>query len=187
VNPEVVVIGVVVLIGLGIVVSYNRFVAQRQSIDTTWSGVDVELQRRHDLIPNLVETVKGYAAHEQRVLETVTEARTRAVTADRDPDVGPAGQARVEGELTGALRTLFAVAENYPDLKASRAFRDLQAQLVETEDRIAAMRRLYNIEVMHHNRRIEAVPSNIVAWMFGLERRDLFELEQPSYALPPRV
>jgi LemA protein len=186
-SPELVVLGVVVLVILAVIVSYNRFIAQQQAIDTTWSGIDVELQRRHDLIPNLVSTVKAYAAHEREVLTAVTEARTRAVTADRDPRVGPAEQARAEEALSGALRSLFAVAEAYPDLKASRGFLDLQAQLVETEDRIAATRRLYNIEVMHYNRRIEAVPSNLIASIFGFDRRDLFELRQPGVAAPPVI
>ena len=180
-----IILGVALLPVLAAIVSYNRFMAQRNAIDASWGGVDVELQRRHDLIPNLVETVKGYAAHEQATLQMVTEARTRAVEADRDPSVGPAELARAEEQLSAAVRTLFAVAEGYPDLKASRGFLDLQAQLVETEDRIAAARRLYNIEVMHYNRRIEAVPSNLIAWAFKLGRREMFELRDPSHAAVP--
>ncbi|MDX1657844.1 MAG: LemA family protein [Nitriliruptorales bacterium] len=179
-------LGVVGLLGLYVVVAYNRFIAQQQSIASTWSGIDVQLQRRHDLIPNLVETVKGYAAHEQQVLEAVVDARARAVNADRDPGAGPEEQARAENILTGALRRLFAVAEGYPDLKASRNFLELQHQLTETEDRIAAARRLYNIEVQHYNRRLESVPSNLIAAVFGFERAAYFEIEdRAAVAAPP--
>ena len=180
-----VVLGILVVIAGAGALSYNQFVAQRNAIDATWGTIDVELQRRHDLIPNLVETVKGYAAHEEQVFRLVTEARTRAMERDRDPNAGPAAQAREENALTGAIRSLFAVAEGYPDLKASQNFLELQRQLVETEDRIAAARRLYNIDVMQYNRRTEAVPSNLIAGMFSFARRDLFELEDRAIAAPP--
>ena len=165
----------IVVLVVAVVVSYNRFVAQRHAIDAAWGTVDVELQRRHDLIPNLVEVVQGYAAHERDVLDRVVSLRAQAVAADGDPGVGPAGQARVEDDLGHAVHVVLAVAAAYPDLKASRGFLDLQAQLVETEDRIAAARRLYNIGVMHYNRRVEAVPSNVVAAIAGFARRELFE------------
>lgn len=168
-------------------VSYNRFVSQRNGVRTSWAGVDVQLQRRHDLIPNLVETVRGYATHEREVLENVTRIREEARRADLDPDVSPAGQAPVEDRLSGATRQLFAVAEAYPDLKASDNFTHLQRQLVETEDRLAAARRLYNIEVMELNRRVESFPSNIVAGMFGFEKADFFELRDPGATSPPQV
>lgn len=171
-------LALVALVGLYVVLAWNRFVAQRQAIDATWSGIDVQLQRRHDLIPTLVETVAAYAEHERTVLERVTEARADAVRADEDPDVGPDGQARVEEVLTGALRQLLAVAEGYPELLASQQFLALQEQLVETEDRIAASRRLYNIEVQQYNRRVESVPSNLIARAFGLRRAPYFEMTE---------
>lgn len=177
----------VVLVGLGGIVSYNRFMAQRAGVGSSWAGVDVQLQRRHDLIPNLVETVRAYAAHERTVLDRVTAARTAAVDADRDPAAGPGEQARREEALTSATHGLLAVAEAYPDLQAATGFRQLQAQLVETEDRIAAARRLYNIEVRGLNRRVEAVPSNLVARIFGIDRAEYFELADPGAATVPEV
>lgn len=182
-----VLLGLVVLAGVVVALSHNRFVAQRAGVESTWSGVDVQLQRRHDLIPNLVATVHGYAAHERDVLQQVTAARTAAVMADRDPEAGPTDQARHEDALTGAVHRLLAVAESYPDLQASASFRDLQAQLVETEDRIAASRRLYNLEVRGLNRRVEAFPSNLVASTFGFARAEYFELTDPGAAGPPGV
>lgn len=185
--PVYVLVGLLVLAGLALAVSYNRFVAQRAGVESSWSGVDVQLQRRHDLIPNLVETVRAYAAHEREVLDQVTAARTAAVSGDHDPRTGPAEQARREEALTGATHRLLAVAEGYPDLKASTNFLQLQAQLVETEDRIAASRRLYNIEVRGLNRRCEAFPSNLVASMFGFTRAEYFELSDPGAAATPAV
>lgn len=179
--------GLALLAGVGLAISHNRFVAQRAGIESSWSGVDVQLQRRHDLVPNLVETVKGYAAHERAVLEQVTAARAAAVTSDRDPEAGPAEQARREEALTAATHGLLAVAERYPDLKAATSFQQLQRQLVETEDRIAAARRLYNIEVRGLNRRVEAFPSNLVASMFGFTRAEYFELTDPGAAGIPTV
>ena len=180
-------LGLLVLLALGTVVSYNRFVSQRAGVESSWSSVDVQLQRRHDLIPNLVETVQGYATHERTVLERVTTARTAAVDADRDATAGPAEQARREEALTDATRGLLAVAEDYPDLKAATSFQQLQRQLVETEDRISAARRLYNLEVRALNRRVESVPSNIVAAMFGFTRAEYFELSDRGVATTPRV
>ncbi len=186
-TPVWVLVGAVCVLGVLVAVSYNRFVAQRAGIESSWSGVDVQLQRRHDLIPNLVETVRAYAAHERHVLDQVTAARTAAVAADRDPAAGPGEQARREDALTGATHRLLAVAEAYPDLQAATNFRQLQAQLVETEDRIAASRRLYNLEVRALNRRVEAVPSNVVASLFGFRRAEYFELQDPGAATPPSV
>ena len=180
-------VGVALLVGVLVAISYNRFVAQRAGIESAWAGVDVQLQRRHDLIPNLVETVRGYATHEREVLEGVTAARQAAVVADRDPDAGPAEQASRERALTTATRGLLAVAESYPDLQASTGFQQLHAQLVETEDRIAAARRLYNLEVRALNRRVEAVPSNVVASMFGFTHAEYFELDDPATAAPPTL
>jgi LemA protein len=175
---------VVLVLGLLVVWSYNRFVAQRTAIDAAWAGIDVELQRRHDLVPNLVETVRGYAGHERALLEAVTQARAEATRAVA-PDVELASQARAEDALTDGLSRLLVLAEDYPQLKADGVFRDLQHQLVETEDRIAASRRLYNLEVAAYERRRGAVPSNLVAWAFELPPRSLFEIRDPAAAHRP--
>lgn len=177
-------LGVLVLVVVGVVLSYNRFVSQRASIDASWAGIDVELQRRHDLVPNLVETVRGYAQHEAPLLEAVARARTEARAAG-DPGVEVTRQARAEDALTDGLSRLLAVAEDHPDLKADGAFRDLSRQLIETEDRIAASRRLYNLEVAAYERRRRAVPSNLVAWAFELPERRLFEIRDPAAAHRP--
>lgn len=175
-----VVIGVVLLLALAVVISYNRFVRQRNLVQESWRQIDVELTRRHELIPNLVETVKGYAAHERRALTSVIEARNTAVAASGSV---PA-QAAAESALTGSLRGLLAVAEAYPDLKAAGPFQDLQAQLAETEDRIAAGRRFYNGNVRALNTRVEAFPSNVVASAFGFEKADYFETDDPAVRAP---
>lgn len=159
-----------------VVLSYNRFVTQVASIDASWAGIDVELQRRHDLVDNLVRTVEGYATHERTTLEAVTRARARAVRAV-DPEVPVDEQARAEDALTDGLSRLLAISEDMPDLKADSAFRQLQNQLVEIEDRITASRRLYNLEVAAYERRRKAVPSNLVASLFHFEPRELFEIQ----------
>jgi LemA protein len=178
-----VVLFVVVLALLAVAVSYNRFVRQRNLVQESWRQIDVELKRRHDLIPNLVETVKGYAAHERTVLQSVVEARTAAVAAGG----GVAAQAKAESQLGGSLRGLFAVAENYPDLKASAPFLQLQAQLAETEDRIAAGRRFYNGNVRALNTRVEAFPSSLIASMFSIQKAEYFELTEPQDRDPVKV
>ena len=183
-EPLVVLAMLVVALATWVVVSYNRFVAQRTSIDASWAGIDVELQRRHDLVPNLVESVRGYATHERGLLAAVTAARAEARRA-AEPDVDTASQARAEDELTDRLSGLFALAESYPQLKADRVFADLQRQLIETEDRIAASRRLYNLEVAAYERRRGSVPSNLVAWVFELPPRALFEIRDPAAAHRP--
>ncbi len=179
-----VVLGVVLLLALMLVVSHNRFASQTVLVSESWSQVDVELQRRHDLIPNLVETVKGYAAHEAGVLERVTAAR---VAAESHREDGPADRRPYEEELGGAVRGLVAVAESYPDLKASASFLQLQRELTTTEDRIAAGRRFYNGNVRALNVRVRTFPSNLVARMFGFTSRDFFELSDASAAQPPNV
>jgi LemA protein len=173
---------IIVLVPVSLVAwSYNRFVAQVASIDATWANIDTQLQRRHDLIPNLVATVKGYAAHEQGTFDAVTEARARAIAAV--PAAVPVEQqARAEDALTQGLTSLLAVTEGYPELKADRTFRDLQRQLVETEDRISASRRLYNLEVAAYERRRRSVPSNVVAGAFGFDERRLFEIQDAAAA-----
>jgi LemA protein len=178
-----VVLAVVALCLVGIVVSYNRFVRQRNLVQESWRQVDVELGRRHDLIPNLVETVKGYAAHERTVLQSVVEARTAAVATGG----GVAAQAKAEATLAGSLRGLFAVAENYPDLKAAGPFQQLQSQLAETEDRIAAGRRFYNGNVRALNTRVEAFPSSLIASSFHFEKAEYFEVDDPQVRAPVAV
>lgn len=180
-------IGVVVLLALGVIVSYNRFIRQRNLITESWRQVDVELQRRYDLIPNLVETVKGYASHERSVLENVTEARTKAIETARSTETGPQAQAQAETALGQALVNLRAVAENYPDLKASANFAGLQQQLAETEDRIAAGRRFYNGNVRAFNTRVQAFPSSIIASMFKFTLAEYFELDDPAARGPVQV
>jgi LemA protein len=174
--------GLFLLTLLWFVVSYNRFVSQTVLVTESWSQVDVELQRRHDLIPNLVQTVKGYAAHEASVLERVTAAR---VAAEQHRADAPGERRPFEEELGGALHQLVAVAEGYPDLKASRNFLHLQRELTNTEDRIAAGRRFYNGNVRALNTRVRTFPSNLVASMFGFTTRDFFELADPAVAVPP--
>jgi LemA protein len=180
-------LGAIVVAGLlSLVVSYNRFVTQRTAIDASWAQIDTELQRRHDLVPNLVATVQGYAAHERQVLAQVTEARARAIAAIPS-DVPVEAQARAEDGLTAGLSSLLALSESYPSLRADGVFRDLQRQLVETEDRIAAARRLYNIEVAAYERRRGSVPSNLVASWFSFEPRRSFEILDPAAAHAPHV
>jgi LemA protein len=178
-----VILGIVVLVLIGGVVSYNRFVRQKNLVQESWQQIDVELTRRHDLIPNLVETVKGYAAHERQTLEAVTAARAAASA----PGSTPAQQAQQENVLTGALRQLFAVAESYPDLKASTNFLDLQRQLSETEDRIAAGRRFYNANVRALNTRVQAFPSSVIASIFGFKEAEYFEADDPQVRANPQV
>ena len=173
----IVVGAVVVVLGLFLAVSYNRFVSQRNLVAESWSHVDVELQRRHDLIPNLVATVKGYAAHEQQTLSAVTEARIaaeQAKSADLDT------RATAENQLTKAVGSLVAVAENYPDLKASTNYLQLQNELVDTEDRIAAGRRFYNANVRAINTRVEAFPSSLIAGWFHFSKATYFPLDDPA-------
>jgi LemA protein len=178
----VVVALVVILLGVGVAL-YNGLIRLRNVVQESWRQIDVELNRRHDLIPNLVETVKGYASHERETLEAVTNARAAAAA----PGSTPAQQAQQENVLTQALGRLFAVAEAYPDLKANQNFLELQRELTETEDRIAASRRFYNANVRSLNTKVETVPSNIVAGMFSIERAEYFEAEDPQVRAAPNV
>jgi LemA protein len=182
-----IVIGVVVLLAIATVISYNRFVRQRNVVQESWRQIDVELNRRHDLIPNLVETVRGYAAHERGTFEAVTEARANAQRALQSPAAGPEVQAQAEGVLGAALGRLFAVAEAYPQLQANQQFLALQQQLTETEDRIAAGRRFYNANVRALNTRVESFPSSIVASVFNFERAQYFEVEDQAVRAPVQV
>jgi LemA protein len=170
-----IVLGIVVVLVLVAVAMYNGLVRSRVRVDEAWSGIATQLKRRHDLIPNLVETVKGYAAHEKGVLEKVTELRGRAMAAGT-----PAQAAQAEGLLTQALRGLYAVAESYPDLKANQNFLSLQQTLADTEGMIAGARQGYNAAVRDLNTRVESVPTNFIASAFGFAKREFFELEDPA-------
>ncbi|HMF83889.1 MAG TPA: LemA family protein [Acidimicrobiia bacterium] len=177
-----IVVGViVVLIVLVFILSYNGLVRLRNRIDNAWSQIDVQLKRRYDLIPNLVETVKGYAAHERGVFEQVTQARANAINAQ-----GPQQQAEAENVLSGALKSLFAVAEAYPDLKANQNFLSLQEELTSTEDRVAYARQFYNDSVLSYNNKLQTFPRNVIAGMFNFEKREYFEGE-PEATGPVRV
>ena len=173
---------VVLPLGWGIA-TYNGFVRLRNLVQEAWRQIDVELQRRHDLIPNLVETVKGYASHERAVFEEVTKARALA----SGPASGPAEQAAHENVLTQAIGRLFAVAEAYPQLRASENFQQLQAELTNTEDRIAAGRRFYNANVRELNTKVETFPANFIANMFSFSRAEYFETEDPAVRAAPTV
>lgn len=179
----IVIVVIVVLILLWAVAQYNGLVRLRNLVQEAWRQIDTELQRRRDLIPNLVETVKGYAAHEREVFEAVTAARAAA----SQPGAGPAAQAQQENVLTQALGRLFAVAENYPVLRASENFQQLQSELSNTEDRIAAGRRFYNANVRELNTKVETFPSNLVAGMFGFTRAEYFEADDPQVRQAPQV
>jgi len=170
-----------VVAAFGLIAIYNRLVVLRNRVDNSWSQIDVQLRRRYDLIPNVVETVKGYAAHESETFEAVTQARTAAMGAQTVAEHGAA-----ENMLTGALKTLFAVAEAYPDLKANQNFLLLQEELSNTEGKIAYARQFYNDSVMSFNTAIQSFPSNLIAGMFGFTARDYFEIEAAA-AEPVKV
>ncbi len=181
--PLYIIIGIVLLVVIWVVATFNTLVRLRQHVRESWSGIDTELRRRYDLIPNLVEAVKGYAAHEREVLVAVTEARNQAVASTGSPE----SQARDENAFVGSLRQLFAVAENYPNLKASENFLQLQKELANTEDRIQAARRFYNANVRDINTRVEVFPSNIIAGAFKFTKEEFFEIEDAGVRLPPKV
>jgi LemA protein len=163
---------VVVLLILFVIVTYNGLVRTRNRIDNAKSQIDVQLKRRHDLIPNLIETVKGYAAHEKGVFQSVTEARANAISAQ---NASPETQAQAENQLSGALKSLFAVAEAYPDLKANQNFLSLQEELTSTEDKIAYSRQFYNDSVLGYNNRIQSFPANLIKGMGNFPPREYFE------------
>lgn len=178
-----IVLGVIAILIMWAVAQYNLLVKLRNLVQEAWRQIDVELQRRHDLIPNLVETVKAYAKHERETFEAVTKARSMAA----QPGSSPAEQAAQENILTQALGKLFAVAEDYPELKADKNFQQLQAELTNTEDRIAAGRRFYNANVRELNTKIETFPVNIIAGMFGFKKEEYFETEDPAARQAPQV
>jgi LemA protein len=171
----IVLIALVVLVLLYVIVTYNGLVRLRNRIQNAWAQIDVQLRRRYDLIPNLVETVKGYAAHEKGTFEAVTKARANAINAQ-----GPVDQARAEDMITGALKSLFAVSEAYPDLKANQNFLSLQEELSGTEGRISYARQYYNDAVLRMNTKIQSFPSNILAGMFGFKEHEYFEADDTS-------
>ena len=173
---------VLALLLIWLIFIFNKLIRLKNRAKEAWSDIEVQLKRRHNLIPNLVETVKGYVAHEREVLEKVTEARTRAMSAQTLKEKGEA-----ENMLTQTLKSLFAVAENYPDLKASQNFLELQRELRDTEDKIQAARRFYNANVRDLNIAIESFPSNIVAKLFGFKKMDLFEIEEAEERKVPKV
>jgi LemA protein len=173
---ELLIVAAVVIVAIGM---YNSLVKLRERADGAWADVDVQLKRRYDLIPNLVETVKGYASHEQETLEKVIQARNAAMTAQ-----GPGAKGEAEGMLTGALKSLFALAEAYPDLKAAGGFRDLQGSLAEIEDAIANQRRYYNAVIRDFNTKTQTFPSVLIARAFGFQQREFFEAEEDEKEAP---
>ena len=185
--PTVILIGLVVVVigvfgwAIGI---YNGLIGLRNQVKNAWAQIDVQLKRRHDLIPNLVETVKGYAGHEAGTLQAVTEARTKAVAAG---GAGVAEQGKAEGELSSALGRLMVVVEQYPDLKANQNFLGLQEELTSTENRIGFSRQHYNDSVMTYNTRTEVFPANVVAGMFNFNQEEFFELEEEAAREAPKV
>jgi LemA protein len=168
-----IVLGVVVVIGIFLWATYNSLVTLRVRVDEAWSDINVQLKRRLDLIPNLVETVKGYAKHESGVFQAVTEARSNVINAN-----GVKETAAAENQFEGALKSLFAVAESYPDLKANENFVELQRELVDTEDKIQGSRRFYNSGVTALNTKVQTFPANIVAGMFNFKNREFFDVEE---------
>ena len=172
-DPFLILIGILVVLAVLVFGVYNSLITARNRVKESWSGIDVQLKRRTDLIPNLVETVKGYAAHEKDVFENVTKARSAMMSAGSAKEAGDANNM-----LTGALKSLFAVAEAYPELKASDNFKELQGELSDTETKIASSRQFYNANVLDFNTKIQTVPSNIIAGMFGFKEADFFQAEE---------
>ena len=172
-------VGILVVLVLWVVSMYNGLVKERMKVKNSWSQIDVQLQRRFDLIPNFVETVKGYAAHEKGVFENVTQARSNVINASNIEETSIA-----DNQLTGALKSLFAVAENYPDLKANSNFQQLQSELTETEDKISYSRQFYNDVVLKYNNSCEQFPSNLIASRFNFEKAEFFEVPESDTEVP---
>jgi LemA protein len=177
----IIAVGILAIVALAVIVIYNGLVRLNVQAGNAWADIDVQLKRRHDLIPNVVETVKGYASHERQTLEAVITARNRAVSVQAS---GPAERGQAEGVLTGALRGLFALAESYPQLRAAENFGQLQSTLSQIEEAVQSARRYYNAVVRDLNTRIQQFPSNIVAGMFGFKTRDFFEVPDTERAVP---
>ena len=172
-------IAIVAVIVLWAILTYNGLITLKNRTDEAWSDIDVQLKRRYDLIPNLVETVKGYASHESGTFQKVAEARTAAMNAS-----GPAAKAVAENQLSATLKTIFALSENYPELKANQSFLDLQQQLTDTEDKIQAARRFYNGNVRDFNTKLQVFPTNLIGNMLGFTKRDFFEIAEGERANP---
>jgi LemA protein len=175
----IVIVVVVVLLLLYVIATYNGLVKLRNRVENAWAQIDVQLKRRLDLVPNLVETVKGYAAHERQTLDAVIQARNAGVAAQ-----GPQQEAEASNMLTGALRQLFALSEAYPDLKANQNFLSLQEELTSTEDRIAYSRQFYNDSVLKYDNKLETIPSNVIARMFNFAPREYFKAEEGATEVP---
>ena len=178
----IIVIGVIALVVIILIGMYNSLVRLRNQVKNAWSQIDVQLKRRHDLIPNLVETAKGYMKHERETLEGITNARSRAMSAGSVGD-----KAKAEGELNGAMSKFFLVVENYPDLKANQNFLALQEELTSTENKIAFSRQAYNDQVLFYNNKIQMFPSNMVAGMFSFKQSEFFEIEDKDERKAPKV
>ncbi|HET9641560.1 MAG TPA: LemA family protein [Candidatus Paceibacterota bacterium] len=183
-STTTIILVVIAVLVLWIITAYNRLIALVNHAKEAWSDIQVQLKRRYDLIPNLVETVKGYAAHESAAFENVTRARAAALGVPAD---APAEKAAAENQLSGALKSLFAVSEAYPELKANENFLQLQRELGDTEDKIQASRRFYNTSVMSLNTALQSFPSNMIASSFGFKAMDLFELPDNAQAEPVKV
>lgn len=172
-----IVLGLLALVLVYAVYKYNSFVSQKARMEEAWADIDVQLKRRHDLIPNLMEAVKGYMQHEQETFQQVTEARTKAMNAESVPE-----QQEAENMLSGALKSLFAVSEDYPQLRASENFQQFQRELADTENKIQAARRFYNANVRDYNTDVDQFPENVIADLFGFTKWEYFELEEESGA-----
>jgi LemA protein len=180
--PVIIIVAILVVLVLIFIGVNNSMIGARNRVDEAWSGIDVQLKRRHDLVPNLVETVKGYATHERETFEKVTEARADAMKAQ-----GPAQAGAAEGRLSAVLGDLRAIAENYPDLRATENFQQLQRELTELEDEIQAARRIYNSNVQTYNTKIQVFPNTVIASMRNFEAREFFEITDEAEREPARV
>lgn len=181
-TPTTIILLVVALLAVWVIVVFNGLVRSRFRVQEAWSDIEVQLKRRYDLIPNLVETVKGYMTHEKDVFEKVTQARAQSLSAKGHAEKGVA-----EGELSSTLKTLFAVSENYPELKANTNFMELQRELSDTENKIQAARRFYNGNVMDYNTKIHVFPSNVIAGMFRFTKEEFFQLDNEAAKEPVAV
>lgn len=177
-----IIVAAVVVVAIWLILTYNILIKLRNRSKEAWADIDVQLKRRHNLVPNLVRTVKAYASHERQLFEKIADARARAMGAKQ-----PTDKAEAENMLSGTLKTLFAVSEDYPDLRASQNFFELQKELRDTEDKIQAARRFYNSNVRDLSIKIESFPSNIVANVFNFKKMELFELEEPEARAVPKV
>ncbi|KPK95547.1 hypothetical protein AMJ80_04965 [bacterium SM23_31] len=181
-TTAIIVLVIIVIIALFFIGMYNALVRLRNRVRNAWSQIDVQLKRRHDLIPNLVETAKGYMKHELQTMESVTQARSRAMSAESVGD-----RAKAEGELSGAISKFFLVVENYPDLKANQNFLAVQEELTSTENKISFARQSYNDQVLFFNNKIQVFPSNVVAGMFNFKTEEFFEIEEEAERAAPKV